>query len=78
LDGTPDMPLETIVVWLPCVQGDLVVVQGDLGEHMYFIGEGELEVRVYDNPDQLRAYHMALWLAMTSYIHTCITTSLVT
>lgn len=28
-----------------CVQGDIVVRQGDMGSEMYFVGEGALEVR---------------------------------
>jgi CRP-like cAMP-binding protein len=34
------------VVW----QGDVIVMQGDIGRDMYFISEGSLEVRIY-KPD---------------------------
>lgn len=32
-----------------CCSGDVVVRQGDVGNEMFFIGEGKLEVRIYDD-----------------------------
>jgi CRP-like cAMP-binding protein len=42
------------LIWVWWWQGDVVVIQGDIGDQMYFISEGELEVRIYQQPSQLR------------------------
>jgi CRP-like cAMP-binding protein len=31
------------------MQGDVVVAQGEAGDEMYFIGEGVMEVRIYQD-----------------------------
>ena len=53
------------------MQGDVVVLQGEVGSEMYFITEGTLDVRVYNNITPAGVLALPRPPTESDTLHTC-------